>query len=153
MFFPNKVAGFKEALRVLTDDGCLIFNVWDEIEKNEFAHSVTKTASRFFPDNPPEFLARAPHGHGNIDAIVDDLKEAGFGNVESRTISEQSRAESARIPALAYCQGTPLRNELEERDPGLVAEITEAAAADIRMSFGDGPVSGQIQGHVFTARR
>ncbi|WP_299640253.1 class I SAM-dependent methyltransferase [uncultured Ruegeria sp.] len=48
MFFPDKIAGYREALRVLKEDGCFIFNVWDRIEQNEFAQSVTATASRFF---------------------------------------------------------------------------------------------------------
>ncbi|WP_170396211.1 class I SAM-dependent methyltransferase [Ruegeria arenilitoris] len=152
MFFPDKVAGYKEALRVLKDGGCFIFNVWDSIEENEFAHSVTKTASRFFPEDPPVFLARTPHGHGNIGPIVDDLKEAGFTDIETLTISEQSRASTPQAPAVAYCQGTPLRNELEERAAGSLAEITDAAAADIEKLFGKGPVSGKIQGHVFLAR-
>lgn len=72
MFFPDKVSGYREALRVMKDDGCFVFNVWDQIEHNEFAHSVTASATRFFPDDPPVFLARTPHGHGDIDANVKD---------------------------------------------------------------------------------
>ncbi|WP_170333768.1 class I SAM-dependent methyltransferase [Ruegeria arenilitoris] len=152
MFFPDKIAGYREALRVLKEDGYFIFNVWDRIEQNEFAQSVTATASRFFPDDPPVFLARTPHGHGNITAIVNDLGEAGFSHVDTFTISERSRASSSMVPALAYCQGTPLRNELEERAAGLLDEITEAAAAEIEKSFGVGSISGRIQGHVFVAK-
>jgi SAM-dependent methyltransferase len=151
MFFPDKIAGFKEARRVLKDAGKFVFNVWDRIEENEFAQSVTATASRFFPDDPPVFLARTPHGYGNIDAIVSDLKAAGFGQVDAFKVSERSRAADPYIPALAYCQGTPLRNELEEREAGSLKKITDAAAADIRKTFGTGSVSGRIQGYVFVA--
>lgn len=149
MFFPDKIAGYKEALRVLKKNGKFVFNVWDRIEENEFAQSVTVTASRFFPDDPPVFLSRTPHGHGDVDAIVSDLNEAGFAKVETFTLSEESRAADPRVPALAYCQGTPLRNELEEREAGSLERITDAAAADIQKIFGAGPVSGRIQGHVF----
>ena len=151
MFFPDKQAGYREALRVLAKGGSFIFNVWDRIEENDFAHSVTKTAARFFPDDPPLFMARTPHGHHDIAEITEDLQQAGFSRVDVHTITEQSRADNPRDPAVAYCQGTPLRNELEERDATMLAKITEAAAADIAKGFGAGAVSGKIQGHVFIA--
>jgi SAM-dependent methyltransferase len=151
MFFPDKVAGYREARRVLKDHGCFIFNVWDRIEENAFAQSVTATAARFFPDDPPRFLARTPHGHHDIQAITHDLKEARFSRVEVHTIAGQSRAEGPTVPAVAYCQGTPLRNELEERGPDMLEEITQAAAADIGKSFGIGQITAKIQGHVFVA--
>ena len=151
MFFPDKQAGFREALRVLKDGGCFIFNVWDRIEENHFADSVTQTAARFFPDDPPLFMARTPHGYHDVAQITDDLKQAGFGKIDFHTISEQSLAGNPRDPAVAYCQGTPLRNELEERDAARLAEVTDAAAADIEKQFGSGAVSGKIQGHVFSA--
>jgi len=151
MFFPDKQAGFREALRVLKDGGCFIFNVWDRIEENEFAYSVTRTATRFFPDDPPLFMARTPHGYHDTAEIIDDLQKAGFGKIDFHTITAQSRAKNPRDPAVAYCQGTPLRNELEERDAKMLAEITDAAAADIEKQFGSAAVSGKIQGHVFIA--
>ncbi len=153
MFLPDKTEGYREALRVLRNDGRFIFNVWDRIEDNDFARSVTATAARFFPNDPPVFLARTPHGLHDKEAICLNLKTAGFGHVEVSTITAQSRADSPYIPALAYCQGTPLRNELEERDASLLDKITDAAAADIERVFGSGPVSGKIQGHVFVASR
>ncbi len=152
MFFPDKVAGYSEARRVLRKGGSFVFNVWDRIEHNVFAQSVTETASRFFPDDPPIFLARTPHGYHDVEAIRAELQQAGFRDIEVATITEQSRAASPRAPAVAYCQGTPLRNELEARDAARLEEITEAATQDIAQRYGDGAVSGRIQGHVFVAR-
>jgi hypothetical protein len=60
-------------------------------------------------------------------------------------------APSCRDPAIGYCQGTPLRNEIEARDPGRLVEATEAAASKISAQFGNGPVDGKIQAHVITA--
>lgn len=151
MFLPDMSTGFREARRVLRKGGQFVFNVWDRIEENAFAQSVTATATRFFPDDPPVFLRRTPHGHHDVAAITRDLGTAGFGGIESHTITAQSHASSARIPAIAYCQGTPLRNELEARGADALEQVTKAAAADIESAFGTGAVSGQIQGHVFVA--
>src|SRR5438093_1952180 len=38
MFFPDKVQVYREARRVLKPGGRFLFNVWDRIDANEFAH-------------------------------------------------------------------------------------------------------------------
>ncbi len=151
MFFPDRVAGYREALRVLKPGGLFVFNAWDRIESNVFADVVTKAAGTVFPDNPPLFMARTPHGYHDPAVIRADVASAGFGNIGIETVAETSRAPSHQEPAIAYCQGTPLRNEIEQRDAARLAHVTEVAAAAIRDAFGDGPVSGKIQGHVVTA--
>ena len=40
MFFPNRVAGYAEARRVLKPGGRFVFSVWDRIEENAFANDV-----------------------------------------------------------------------------------------------------------------
>ncbi|WP_380058414.1 class I SAM-dependent methyltransferase [Falsihalocynthiibacter sp. SS001] len=151
MFFPNKQQGYSEALRVLNDSGVFIFSVWDDIEENEFADSVTETAGRFFPDDPPLFLRRTPHGFGDTNIIENDLRAVGFSEIDVHTLTKQSHASSGQEPAIAFCQGTPLRGEIEERDATLLEKITKQAATDIEAKFGSGPVSGKIQGHVIVA--
>lgn len=153
MFLPDKPQGFREAWRVLREGGQFIFNVWDHISENEFAQSVTETAAGFFPDDPPQFLPRTPHGYHDTQSIVAALKGAGFTTVSAQTITSQSQAEGPHVPAIAYCQGTPLRNELEQRQSGSLEKITKAATSDIERRFGSGPVSAKIQGQVFSATR
>ena len=150
MFFPDKVAGFAEAKRVLSTGGRFVFNVWDKIEANEFADVVTQAAGKVFPDDPPLFLARTPHGYHDIDAIRADMQAAGFDKVNVETITETSSAHTPQHPALAYCQGTPLRNEIEARDAGLLEDVTERARQAIASRFGHGAVEGKIQAHVIT---
>ncbi len=151
MFFPDRVAGYAEAKRVLRSDGRFVFNVWDDIESNEFAHVVTEVAATLMPNDPPRFLPRTPHGYNNVELIRADLRAAGFAKVEIITREEMSSAPSPRDPAIAYCQGTPLRNEIEERDAGALDKVTDRAAEAIAARYGDGPVSARIQGHVVIA--
>ena len=154
MFFPDKTKALAEARRVLRSGGVLIFNVWDRIEENEFAHTVTKALEALFPEDPPRFMARTPHGYYDLEAIGRDLQSGGFiSPPKISTVAARSQATSARIPAIAYCQGTPLRNEIEARDKSSLAEATDIAAAAIAERFGPGPVDGKIQAHIVAVER
>src|SRR5205085_9516591 len=130
--------------------GAYLFNVWDRIEENEFADYVTRALAEVFPQDPPRFLARTPHGYHDVDAVRRDLAGGGFGAPRIETIAARSRASSPRIPAIAYCQGTPLRSEIEARGATRLAEASDAAATAIARRFGNGSVDGKIQAHIFT---
>ena len=117
----------------------------------EFADVVTETLATLFPDDPPRFLARTPHGYHDVEVIRRELQEAGFAHIDILTRSQQSRAPSPRHPAIAYCQGTPLRNEIEARDTSALDRVTERATEAIAARHGSGSVSGKIQGHVVVA--
>jgi len=149
MFFPERAGAFAQARRVLKTGGLFLFNVWDRIEENEFADTVTQALESVFPDDPPRFLARTPHGYHDLAAIEQDLKHAGFvGRPRISTVTARSQAASPRVPAIAYCQGTPLRNEIEARDKSRLGEATDSAAQAIARRFGPGPVDGKIQAHI-----
>jgi len=153
MFYPDRIKGYAEACRVLRPGGALIFNVWDRIETNEFADVVTSAAATVFPADPPQFLPRTPHGYYDEALIRDELREAGFSSVEYESLEAISSAASSRHPAIAYCQGTPLRNEIEQRDAARLDEVTDCAAEAIAARFGSGPVEGRVRGYVITAVR
>ncbi len=153
MFFADKIAAYGEAYRVLKPGGRLCFNVWDRISENEFADVVTEALAEVFPQNPPRFMARIPHGYYDIEAIRTELETAGFSDIAMDAVDEKSRAASPRIPAIAYCQGTPLRNEIEARDASRLEEATEHAALAMAQRFGNGAVEGRIRAFVITAKR
>jgi SAM-dependent methyltransferase len=149
MFFPDKSKAFAEARRVLRPGGVYIFNVWDRIEENEFADVVTTALASVFPKDPPRFMARVPHGYYDHRAIQRDLANGGFARLPAfDTLAARSRAGSPEIPAIAYCQGTPLRNEIDARDASRLGEATDVAAAAIAQRFGQGAVDGRIQAHI-----
>ena len=154
MFFPDKAKAFAEARRVLKPGGVFIFNAWDRIEENEFADVVTTAVAALFPPDPPRFLARTPHGYHDLDTIRRDLANGGFAAAPRiDTVTARSRAASPRMPAVAYCQGTPLRNEIEARNASRLGEATEIAADAVARRFGRDAVDGKIQAHIVTVER
>jgi SAM-dependent methyltransferase len=154
MFFPSKSQAFSEARRVLKPRGVFIFNVWDRISENEFADTITTALADVFPEDPPRFLARTPHGYHDRPTIERDLATGGFTkSPQIVTLAMRSRAESARAPAIAYCQGTPLRTEIEARDASRLSEATDSAADALARRFGTHAVDGKIQAHVVTVEK
>jgi Tfp pilus assembly protein PilW len=128
--------------------------VWDRIEANEFALTVTTTLASLYPADPPRFMARTPHGYFDHELIARDLASAGFAAAPRiETIAARSRAAAARVPAVAYCQGTPLRNEIEARAGGGLAEATSACEAAIVERFGAGAVDAGIRAHIVSVMR
>jgi ubiquinone/menaquinone biosynthesis C-methylase UbiE len=153
MFFPDRIAAYREARRVLAAGGTFIFNAWDRIEENIFTDLVEAAVGEMFPDDPPRFLSRTPHGYHDREVIERELVQAGFETVEITTVEGSSKAAEAKHPAIAFVQGTPLLNEIEARDPSGVEEATRRATSAITDRFGTGPVEAKIQAHVVVARR
>ena len=151
MFFPDRQSGYREAKRVLKPGGSFLFSVWDRIEENVFANDVTNALAEVFPEDPPRFLARTPHGYYDTALIRRDLEKVGFSRVAIDTRADQSRAASPRLPAIAYCQGTPLRNEIEARDAARLEAATDYAASEIARRHGSGEVAAKIQAHIIVA--
>ncbi|KAA0700670.1 class I SAM-dependent methyltransferase [Neorhizobium sp. P12A] len=153
MFFPDKAKGYREAHRVLRPNGHYIFSVWDKLENNEFAQFVEDTLADHFPQDPPRFMGRTPHGYWAIDPIRNDLKASGFREVTVDTSEQKCRARSAHEVAIAYCQGTPLRVEIEARSPSGLDEATEVVAEALTRRFGTGSIDSRITAHVIEAVR
>jgi SAM-dependent methyltransferase len=150
MFFPDRVKGYSETRRVLRPRGRFAFNVWDHITENEFGETVHDAVAAFLPNDPPAFLARAPYGYHDTGKIHEDLLAAGFTDISIETVAHVSKAASPRDPAVGFCQGSPLRNEIEARGASLDA-ATDAAAAALAKRFGNGPIEGRIKAHVIVA--
>jgi SAM-dependent methyltransferase len=154
MFLPDRPTAFGEVYRVLRPGGVFVFNVWDRIEENEFALVVAEAVGTLFPDDPPMFLARTPYGYFDPERIRVDIGAGGFARPACFEILEaRSRAASCSIPAIGFCQGTPLRLEIEARDPARLTEATSIAAAAISRRFGPSDIDGKIRGFIITTEK
>lgn len=151
MFFPDRVKAYRETKRVLRAGGTFLFNMWDRIEENDFAFEVESALAGLYPDDPPRFLARTPYGHFDQDVYRNELLAVGFRYITIEPVQETSRASDPSIPAIAFCQGTPLRNEIVSRDSGDLVTATRVATEAISSRFGPGEVSGRIRGFAITA--
>ncbi|MGM9481352.1 class I SAM-dependent methyltransferase [Roseateles sp. NT4] len=149
MFFPDKALAFAEIRRVLKPGGYFLFNVWDHIDSNELARTATEALAQAFPDDPPRFMARTPHGYHDIHVLRADLAAGGFEReADIVTLPLRAKADSPSPAALGYCQGTPLRTEIEARAPGRLPEMTALVARAFADRFGAGPLDTRIQAHV-----
>jgi ubiquinone/menaquinone biosynthesis C-methylase UbiE len=153
MFFPDKAAGYREARRVLRPGGHFLFSVWDTLEHNPMTRVVVDAMAVRYPQNPPRFLARTPHGHSDTSAIRRDLAAAGFDEPVVETVTLPSRAPSAGDAAIGLCQGTPMRGEIEALDPSGLAGATDSATAALRVAYGSGAIEAPMQAVVVTARK
>ena len=153
MFFPDKQAGFREALRVLKPGGRFLFNVWDSLDRNEVSRIVSEAAGKAFPNDPPRFVERVPFGYFDPDRIRGEVQQAGFENVEIDVVEKVTTAPSAREPATGLCQGSPLRAEIEARGPDRLDDVTAQVADALAARFGAGPVENRMSALVVTAWR
>jgi len=153
MFFPDRVAGYREARRVLAPGGRFVLSVWDSLQHNPITRAVVEAAAVRYPQNPPRFLARTPHGHSDTNVLRRDLAAAGFDQIAVETVTLPSRAPSAEDAAIGLCQGTPMRGEIEALDPSGLSATTEAAAAALRSAYGTGAIEAPMQAVVVIASK
>jgi hypothetical protein len=131
-----------------------VFNVWGGLDENDFIRCANDALGAMFPEDPPLFAARIPHGYHDAATIRGDLAAGGFATRASfEALDACSRAESARIPAVGFCQGTPLRNWIEAQGASRLEEATEAVATAIEQYFGPAEVEGKIRGYVITVAK
>ena len=150
MFVPDKAAPFREARRVLKNDGWWAFNVWDAFEHNAFGRIAHETIGSFFPSDPPQFY-RVPFGFHDRATLRRLLDENRFGDVGMEIVKLEARSESARSFATGLVRGNPVSVAIEERG-GQLEPVIDAVAEALAREGGGRPFRSPIQAIVVTAR-
>jgi len=153
MFFPDRAKAFAETRRVLRPGGTFFFNVWDTVATNDFVSTISAALDETFPDNPPRFMHRGPHGYHDPERIRADVMGGGFPSAQLETVAHRSRAARAADAAIGYCHGTPWRGEIESHGAGSLERATEASTRAMEKAYGMGAVDGRIQAITVRARR
>jgi ubiquinone/menaquinone biosynthesis C-methylase UbiE len=151
MFFPDRIGAYREARRVLRPGGHFFFNVWDRLEENPASLAVAEAVASLFPDDPPAFLRRTPFGYHDIARIEADLESAGFSSIEVETVAKRSLAADPVEAATGLCMGSPLRSEIEARDPSRLEDAVEAATSRLAPFIGPDGLDAPMSAHVVTA--
>jgi len=152
MFFPHKLASFKESFRVLMPGGTYLFVLWDDYANmsNSPVWIAAQTVGHMLSRDPHTLVNPAYFDEPTIRA---DLTAAGFQDVKVDRIARMARAASARDAAVITVQGSMLRTAIETADPSRLDEATKAVEQVMLTRFGEGPVEGETKALIVTTTK
>jgi len=152
MFFPDKIASFREALRVLRPGGTYLFSTWADIADNAATRIANDAVARFFPDNPPGFY-RVPFSYPDPGKVTADLKTAGFQTVSHEVLPLEKQVADIAGFARGLVLGNPLGPEIVSRGTVSPEDVIRDIESRMRTAFGPEPASMPLKATVFSAGR
>lgn len=148
MFFPDKVEANAEAHRVLRRGGRYILVTFNRLDLNPVPEAAGKAVATLFPEDP-RYMERGPFSYTDAAVVEEDLRSAGFENIELETV-ELSSLVSAHDAARGIVLGSPFRAEIERLDPSALERATDAVEQALQPWDG---MKALMSAHLATATR
>lgn len=143
MFFPDRIRAYQQARRVLRPHGHYLLVTFNRLESNPVAKAVQDAVSALLAQEF-DYMERGPFCYADPARIKQDLLAAGFTHVKVETIASSSRV-NARDAAQGLVFGSPLRSEIERRDPSALDRAAQAVAqALVPWDGKDAPMSAHL---------
>ena len=152
MFFRDRVAALREALRVLVPGGRLAFAVWDSVE-NTPAYAEEIALLERVAGSRAAAAVRAPFALGEPSALETLFREAGVADPEVTTHAGTARFPSVKAMVEADLRGwlPVLGVLLSEEEIAVILE--EAEIVLDRYVTRDGTIAFHTSAHIVTGRK
>ena len=147
MFFPDRIAAHKQAMRVVKPGGCYIFSTWGRMDQNPFSRITHETFSDAFAGDPPGFYT-VPYSLHDAGQVMKELSEAGLTAVAHTELAHERVVEDFDHFAHGLVFGNPSIDEVHARG-GDPVEIRGEIANRMRAAFGPEPSAMPLVAHVF----
>lgn len=148
MFFPDKIRASQEAHRVLRRNGHYLMVTFNELRFNPIPKAGQDAINTLFPDDPLDYMERGPFSYSDPAQIKHDLLAGGFIHVDVETL-ELTSAVKANEAAQGLVFGSPLRSEIERRDPSALDRASDAVAQALAQWHGR---NASMSAHLAIAR-
>lgn len=149
MFFPDRVAAYRETKRVLRDGGAFQFNVWGSPRANPHVGVVCSTYKDAV--GAPCFLERVPFAYFDRALIEADLRKAGFTRIEMADVKRFSPVPSGQHFVRVLTTGSPFAADFDQLG-ARADDVRNALAQALERAYGSGEIKIEMSALVVEAR-
>ncbi len=125
-------------------------STWDRLEHNEASYVFRKIVKNYFGDSLPETY-KLPFSMHDPMIIKDFLHQAGFSKIKTEEVEKSSYCETAKEAAFGLTQGGSLYNEIMNRNPAWLEEITSIVEKELGEKYGIAPMVAPMKAIVCQA--
>ncbi|MBA4167210.1 MAG: methyltransferase domain-containing protein [Chitinophagaceae bacterium] len=152
MFVPDKPKAFAEAYRVLKPGGLFLFTTWDKLENNAASYSSRSIAKKYLEEPLPESYNLAT-SMSDEAVITPLLQDAGFAKISIEKVELFSVSPTAKEATYGLVEGSPIYEEIKNRNPAWVDEIKTKVEKELAEKFGDAPMIAPMSAVISQARK